>query len=164
MGLDMYLSRRVFIGNEYRANKNMELVRLTGSDAGSWGEPHGIKDERISYIPEGVGYWRKANAIHAWFVRNAQDGKDECQESPVTREQLQELLDLCRKVIGNAKNLSGIDKELAEKELSPQGGFFFGSTDMDDGYFEDLKHTISILEPILAVEQDAGEYSYHASW
>lgn len=164
MGLDMYLSRRVFIGNEYRDNKKMELVRLTGSDVSSWGEPHGIKDERISYITEGVGYWRKANAIHGWFVRNVQGGKDECQESPVTREQLQELLDLCKNIIDGAKSVSGICSELATRELPPQCGFFFGSTNMDDGYFEDLKHTISILEPILAMKEDAGEYFYHSSW
>ena len=27
---------------------------------------------------EEVGYWRKANAIHGWFVRNVQNGKDDC--------------------------------------------------------------------------------------
>ena len=28
-----------------------------------------------------VAYWRKANAIHSWFVENCQDGVDECQYS-----------------------------------------------------------------------------------
>ena len=42
-----------------------------------------------------VAYWRKANAIHRWFVNNVQDGIDECQETIVTRNQLFTLLQIC---------------------------------------------------------------------
>ena len=39
-----------------------------------------------------IGYWRKANAVHSWFVENCQDGIDECQLSEVSREDLEDLL------------------------------------------------------------------------
>jgi hypothetical protein len=91
-----------------------------------------------------------ANAIHAWFVKNVQDGVDECQESYVSYEQLVELRDLCKKVI-KTKNA-----EL----LPPQAGFFFGSTEVDEYYMEDLKETIKIID---ALDPD-GEYVYRASW
>ena len=42
-----------------------------------------------------VGYWRKANAIHGWFVRECADGVDECQEIVVPKMKLMELQALC---------------------------------------------------------------------
>jgi len=42
-----------------------------------------------------VGYWRKANAIHGWFVRELAGGVDECQPIHVSRENLVVLRQLC---------------------------------------------------------------------
>jgi hypothetical protein len=42
-----------------------------------------------------VGYWRKANAIHGWFVRECGNNVDECQEIPVSMIKLLELQALC---------------------------------------------------------------------
>jgi hypothetical protein len=42
-----------------------------------------------------VGYWRKANAVHGWFVRECADGVDECQEIPVSKIKLLELQAHC---------------------------------------------------------------------
>ena len=42
-----------------------------------------------------VGYWRKANAIHGWFVRECGNNVDECQEIPVSKIKLLELQALC---------------------------------------------------------------------
>jgi len=42
-----------------------------------------------------VGYWRKANAIHGWFVRELAGGIDECQPIHVSRENLITLRQLC---------------------------------------------------------------------
>jgi len=44
-------------------------------------------------------YWRKANAIHGWFVENCQDGEDNCQEYWVSREKLINLKDLCQDIL-----------------------------------------------------------------
>ena len=35
-----------------------------------------------------IGYWRKANHIHRWFVLNVQNNEDDCKEHDVTLEQL----------------------------------------------------------------------------
>ena len=40
-----------------------------------------IKPKRISHIIEEMIYWRKANAIHNWFVENCQEGVDELSRS-----------------------------------------------------------------------------------
>lgn len=48
-------------------------------------------------------YWRKANAIHAFFVDNAQGGQDDCKLHPVKRETLVALRKACAWIVGMAK-------------------------------------------------------------
>jgi hypothetical protein len=148
MGLDMYLTKRIYIGADYDFNKitgNIELFRD--------GEKINIDLNKVSYIEESVGYWRKANAIHKWFVDNVQDGKDECQEVYVDQDQLKELLNLVNQVLENHK--------LVKKLLPTQSGFFFGDTEYGQYYFDDLKYTKELLESI--VDSDESFY-YSSSW
>lgn len=103
-----------------------------------------------------VGYWRKSNHIHKWFVDNCQDGTDECQYSFVAREQLKELLELCEKVSKN--------KKLAHKLLPTEEGFFFGGKDYDEWYFDDIEDTIKQLKAILKNVPESWDFEYHSSW
>lgn len=126
MGLDMYLTKKIF------------------SDTG--------KD----YHDEEVGYWRKANAIHQWFVDNVQNGIDECQETLVKRDKLVELLNICEEVKKHPKR--------APQLLPTQSGFFFGGTEYDDWYFAAIEHTIKILKKVLKTDDKNTEIYYQSSW
>lgn len=150
MGLDMYLHKRTYVKRwDFMPGRNQFDVTVRRG-----GEPfEAIKPERIKYIIEEVGYWRKANAIHAWFVKNVQNGVDDCGEYFVMRSQLEELLTLVNDVLENG---GAVDK------LPTEGGFFFGSIRYDEGYHEDLIKTQEILTPLLAEEDE--EYFYHSSW
>jgi hypothetical protein len=101
-----------------------------------------------------IGYWRKANAIHKWFVDNTQDGKDECQISDVSIEQILVLYNLCKKVLKNPKRYFDL--------LPPQEGFFFGGIDYSDYYIEYVKDTKKILKKCL--NNPLEKYQYQASW
>src|SRR6185369_13819470 len=96
MGLDMYLYRKTYVGNQYR--KPEEQVEVVAP---------GIRRERVSEIVEQVGYWRKANQIHAWFVEHACGGVDDCGDHYVDREQLAELLAVVRRVLKATKLVPG---------------------------------------------------------
>lgn len=86
-------------------------------------------------IVDEVAYWRKANAIHEWFVENVQNGEDDCEaHRELTRSDLTKLIGLCKKVLKNS--------DLAPELLPTQDGFFFGGTQYDDWYFKDLRTTI----------------------
>ena len=152
MGLDMYLYKKNYIwqGEWVKPEVKQEVLVKKGGDVDTT-----IKPERVKYVVEEVGYWRKANQIHEWFVQNVQDGKDDCQESYVSREQLEELLGVCRIV--------KIDKEKAEQLLPTQSGFFFGGTEYDEYYYQDIDNTIEILEEALSDEK-ADDFAYRASW
>lgn len=52
-------------------------------------------------------YWHKAYHIHAWFVDNMQDGRDDCESYYVGGWFLCDLLDVCRKVIKASKLVEG---------------------------------------------------------
>ena len=55
-----------------------------------------------------------------------------------------------------------MNQDEVEELLPTQEGFFFGGTDYDESYIEDLKDTIKQLEPLL--EDKDGEYEYCSSW
>jgi hypothetical protein len=156
MGLDMTLSKKTYVKQwEHKGEDNFN-VEVTQK-----GEPvQHIKRERISYVVEEVGYWRKANQIHNWFVNNVQNGEDNCGEYHVYEEQLEELLGLCKQVLTN--------NELAKELLPSQSGFFFGGTEYDEWYFKNLENTVEIIETLLSERNEDGYLDgsiyYESSW
>ncbi len=154
MGLDMYLSKRTYVKrwDHQKPERQHEVIVNRG------GKPReDIDSSRISEVIEEVMYWRKANAIHAWFVQNVQEGVDDCKEYWVGEEKLQELVDLCSKVVETK------DTTL----LPPQTGFFFGSQEADDWYFIDLADTVKNLTKELELYKNtksSGDFYYQSSW
>lgn len=152
MGLDMYLFKKSYVKNWSYMNES-EQHRVSVKKGGE--DRKDIKPERVSYIVEEVGYWRKFNALHDWFVKNCQNGIDECQETYIDNEKLQELLGILKEV--------DKDNTKAEELLPTSEGFFFGSTNYDEYYFQDVRDTIVLLESLLA-EDAMGDYYYRSSW
>ena len=150
MGLDMYLSKKTYVRYwEHKGDDNYEVNVTKG------GKPTKIDPKKVSYIVEEAGYWRKANAIHQWFVDNCQGGVDDCRDAYVSRENLEQLLNICKIV--------SIDRNKAEQLLPTASGFFFGSTGYDEWYYESIDSTIEILEEALS-DEEADGFSYHSSW
>lgn len=141
------------------------------------------------HIMEEVGYWRKANQIHNFFVENVQDGEDDCSyHNECTKEILEDLLDKCYKVltgsimmIGQVKNgqqyVDGewvdcmepgkviINPEVAEELLPSCRGFFFGSTEYDEYYMQGIEYTIKIIKNVLATTDfETQMLAYCSSW
>jgi hypothetical protein len=151
MGLDMYLTKRTYVGAKYD-HRNVEgNINITID-----GKPVDIDFKKISTISEEIGYWRKANQIHNWFVNNVQGGVDDCGEYYVQLEKLEELLETCKKV----KEIS----ELAEELLPTTLRFFFGDTSYGEYYMEDIDYTIEILTDVLKGNNDTCDIYYGSSW
>lgn len=156
----MYLHKKTYVGAKWEHRNVRGEVKVTQN-----GNELPIRFERISTIDEEVGYWRKANQIHKWFVENVQDGKDDCGEYYVSLEQLKKLLDDCKEVL-EVKGKKA-EKKIVKQVLPTQEGFFFGSTDYDEGYWQDIEDTIKIVEGIIEEESQGrtgGDYYYHSSW
>lgn len=137
---------------------------------------------------EEVGYWRKADQIHNWFVENVQNGADDCDFYECTEEDLGKLLEICMTVKNGITMVPGKihvgttyfkgtvtenyedgmvieDTSIAEELLPTCAGFFFGSTDYDESYLEDIDHTIDVLQNVLATTDFEKEMiCYHSNW
>jgi len=166
MGLDMYLSATKYVsGAEYRRDSegNLEKVAnpafntlLEAIDLAAGDVREDLPSATVSIT---VAYWRKANAIHQWFVVECGEGEDNCKPYDVSREQLMELRDLCRQVI--------LNPEKGEDILPTADGFFFGSTEYDEWYMEEVKATVELLDGILEnpkFEFGGWDFEYRASW
>lgn len=156
MGLDMYLNGKRYLskyfnaGDEAVAEAIAERFPELKGRAGRFGDTSCVKEIQIE-----AGYWRKANAIHKWFVDNVQGGEDECKPHYVSREQLKELKELCERVIAF--------RHLAVELLPTASGFFFGGTDYDEYYFQDLEQTVKIIDDCLALPE-SWDFEYRSSW
>ena len=150
MGLDMYLNKKIYVGNNYRDKDKQIKIVIPKNQKGVLFPTNKIMQERVTYIEERIGYWRKANAIHQWFVDNVQGGDDNCRDYYVDEDNLKRLLNIVNQVLE--------DNSLAPKLLPTQEGFFFGSQEYDDYYFQDLKDTKKIIEN--ALKEKGGEIYY----
>lgn len=186
MGLDMYLTKKTYVKNwDHMGDKEKHAITVSQN-----GKPvDHIQPERISYIEEEIGYWRKANAIHAWFVENVQEGKDDCETYYVSGDDLKSLLADVQEVLASSELIDGVihvgstrskntggewepiledgkivdNANVAEEVLPTTKGFFFGSTDYDEYYIADLKDTKRIIEQALK-DREHGSIYYSSSW
>jgi hypothetical protein len=143
MGLDMYLNAKRYLsfGEDETAGRVAEVF------------PE-LKDKRVKEVIVEALYWRKSNSIHKWFVDNVQEGNDDCGNYWVPREKLVELRELILEVL-ETKDTT---------KLPPQSGFFFGSTDIDEWYWSDLRGTAERLEKALEEFPDSWDFEYYSSW
>jgi hypothetical protein len=146
MGLDMYLNAKRYIWFSEAA--------VSAAVAQVFPE---LKNRKVKQVEVEAIYWRKANAIHKWFVENVQAGVDDCGNYHVSRDKLQELLDTCYRVLSF--------RHLAVEQLPPAEGFFFGSTEVDEWYWQDLEKTAAMIKGILEeFPAEHWEFEYHSSW
>jgi hypothetical protein len=190
MGLDMYLEK---CDRRAWGYKDLDIDKMKANNPALYEElkpfivTRGENYKWESFFTE-VGYWRKANAVHKWFVDNIQDGADNCEYYEVSKEQLEELLDVCIKVRDASKLTKGMiangysyengkrvpymeegeyieDATTAEELLPTQDGFFFGSTNYDQYYLDDIVDTIDIVTKVLeTTDFDREMVVYLASW
>lgn len=140
-----------------------------------------------------IAYWRKANAIHAWFSRLYEKENDRelgnCEDLHLTEENLIELRDVCKKVLASCNlvykevpvkeydfDKKGYvertrimkvveDPSIAEELLPTQSGFFYGSTFYDENYVEELENTIEQIDKVLKeVNMEEYDLVYSAWW
>jgi hypothetical protein len=176
MGLDMYLEAELYTSDYSNKEINTKIADAIPE----------INSKRVTFSFR-IGYWRKANQIHKWFVDNVQGGTDNCERHEVSTEKLTKLQDICRKVLEGSKLVPGSvvngyisksggpfepnmedgkiveDPSVALELLPPGEGFFFGGTYIDQWYVQDIESTMSIIGKCLSLG-DQWEFYYRSSW
>lgn len=163
MGLDMYLRAEKYVSRSRLFEEDDPehfghlLEMFGGSEMKEAATGVSYPSARVQFT---VAYWRKANHVHSWFVRECQGGRDECQVTGVSREKLKELRETCLRVLASRS------VDVAQELLAPQGGFFFGRVELgesDEWYWDGLEDTITQLDRVLALPSGWTIY-YQSSW
>jgi hypothetical protein len=156
MGLDMYLSASKsehnykFMGTADSPDNEAFVSIVNALNANDFVDT----DSPFLTVDINVAYWRKANAIHGWFVKNVQGGNDDCGRYRVPRESLVELQEACLEALANRDS----------KVLDPTEGFFFGSSDKDEYWQADLRETVTIIGTLLKIVPEEWSFYYQSSW
>jgi len=145
MGLDMYLRREIHLTNS--EGLDLPFVSTLEPEEESWAR-HFLTANQL------VMYWRKANHIHAWFVDNVMDGEDKCRVYDIDLDMLKDLARTCKRALETQD----------PDHLPTRAGFFFGSTEIDDWYWDVVRDTHAKLTKLIAEHKKNYTYQYIPSW
>ena len=109
------------------------------------------EEEKINPWNE-VAYFRKVNFLLPFFGY-----EDNCSDLEIDKYQVEDLIEACKAVLE--------DHDKASFLLPTQAGFFFGSTDYDDWYFDDVQNVKEKFEEVLAdFNRDEDILLMHCWW
>jgi hypothetical protein len=106
-----------------------------------------------------VMYWRKANAIHRYFVDIIGSGVDDCEPIPVTIPDIEDFIKVLEEVRSNPNR--------APELLPTCSGCFFGDTAYKDYYFKYIDDTLDCFNELVAeskLDSIPSKLFYQASW
>lgn len=103
-----------------------------------------------------VHTWLKANQIREWFVTRFNQEPDEQLKIALTDDDIDALIGDIEQVLA--------DKELTPSVLPTSSGFFFGSTEYDTYYFDELKDTLQYLKNDFEYDPDNEQLFYTEWW
>ena len=164
MGLDMYLEARKYVSKfDYKADDNTPTAEYAGVLGAFPVGSDEFGDFAGANVSITVGYWRKANQIHNWFVQECAGGEDDCRPISVDSDKLRTLRATIEFLLSIKDEPNA--EEQARKLLAPAEGFFFGTYEIDEWYWNDLERTKNILDKAISLAEDEGlDITYQASW
>ena len=112
-----------------------------------------LEDEKEKINPwNEVAYFRKVNFLIPFFGY-----EENCSNIEIDKYQVEDLIEACKEVLANHDKASFL--------LPTQAGFFFGSTDYDDWYFDDVESVKTTFESILEdFDQEEDILTMHCWW
>lgn len=131
MGLDMslYACRSMVFENDSIFDEIKKFITIPFPNA------------TLNNIQVEVMSWRKANAIHNWFINNCTNGVEWCYPTQVFIGQLVKLRDICKEVLDHSELVPAKIIDSYTYQLSPSG-VLVEKANMVDGYV--------ILDPTFA--------------
>ena len=159
MGLDItfYKAKRL---KDHETKERLEEIRkelateyLKSIDERNSKLINELEDEKEKINPwDEVAYFRKVNFLIPFFGY-----EENCSNIEIDKYQVEDLIEACNEVLANHDKASFL--------LPTQEGFFFGSTDYDDWYFDDVQNVKEKFEEILAdFDRDEDILLMHCWW
>ena len=150
MGLDIFF--RAKSKNE-KLRKEYEEIYAEYRDALKRYDNEGGFEDKINVLEDkldkcynalhsDIAYFRKVNFLLPYFGY-----EENCSNIVIDRCEIEELVNVCKKVL-DAKNTNEAES-VADELLPTEAGFFFGSTDYDEWYFNDVREVADKFTEIL---------------
>jgi len=150
MGLDMYLEAKLHLPPY---DKKLDPVRQVIGQAIGYTPPaekpgHDATLMEVTGVTVRVGYWRKFDPLHQWFVNHVQEGHDDCRTAYVAPD-----------------ILSTLEGQLDQVSDDPESaGEYFVSEDADPMSEGDLDTTLRIVAQARKLQERGWDIYYRASW
>ena len=118
------------------------INKLRAEFEGELNEIEGKVDACYHSLYSEVAYFRKVNFLLPYFGY-----EENCSEIVIDKCEVEELIDDCKRVLG-AKDTDEAES-VADELLPTEAGFFFGNTDYDEWYFNDVREVADKFTEIL---------------
>ena len=150
MGLDMYLEARLYLPpySEELAPVRQAIGKAIGYTPPTEKPDNDATLMEITGVTVRVGYWRKCDPLHQWFVSNVLESYDDCRAAFVSPEVLAELEEWLDQL--------GDDPESASEHFVSEG-----DEPMDEG---EIDYTLKIVVQAKQLQERGWDIYYRASW
>ena len=154
MGLDIYLSKKTFIGAMFKSSEVSGTILLTRR-----GKPIPIKQERVTYVEEDVYHGRKTYWLQAWLNRELPEAPGNAEEREIDDDVVDRLHQACIEVLAhrNKPDFREVCKEKLRCILKP---------DIDKEALEQFLHEVEALAQATSQEEktDDAVFAVSLSW
>lgn len=149
MGLDIYFYKVKTEDGQNALNEMQELQELMDNETNE--EKYNELQEQLADInpfKDEIAYFRKVNLLLSFF-----NYEENCSFKEIDKTDIETLIENCNEVLK--------DNSKAELLLPTNGGFFFGNTDYNDFYFENIKEVRKTFKKIInKLNEDESIYMF----
>lgn len=150
MGLDMYLEAKLHLPPY---SEELAPVRQAIGQAIGYTPPKQKPGDdatllEITGVTVRVGYWRKFDPLHQWFVNHVQEGHDDCRPAYIAPD----VLDV-------------LEEQLDQVSDDPDSaGEHFVSEDDEPMTEGDIDYTLRVVVQAKKLQERGWDIYYRASW
>ena len=117
MGLDIYISKKTFIGAMFHASGVNGIISLTKR-----GKQIPIKLQRVAYVIEDIYHGSKTHWLHNWLNRELPEELMNAKECEISEDVMDRLHRVCNEILAhrNRPDLREICREKLHCNLKPE--------------------------------------------
>ena len=154
MGLDIYLSKKTFIGAMFDSCGISGIISIKRR-----GRVIPIKFRRVAYIIENIYHGSKTHWLHEWLSRELTDGMENSEEYELGKDVIDRLHQACIEVLAhrNKPDFRKVCKEKLYCELKPDL-----SDDALNSFLDEVEELAEATDP--SEKTDDAVFLISASW
>ena len=154
MGLDIYLSKKTFIGAMFRSSEVRGTINITKR-----GKLIPIRLQRVAYVIEDIYHGNKTYWLHNWLNHELPKMLDNAEEREIDCEVIDRLHRVCIDVLAhrNIPELREICREKLHCNLNPEIG-----QEALELFLDEVKELAAATDP--SENTDDAKFIVSASW